>query len=423
MRTTRRTLLAGAAATAAATAVAPEAPARPKRNRPSPVPIGSGGSPTPLARLAELAREHGGGDPVCFVDLAALDANAKVVNDFAAAQGWAVRPALKAFQSPQLCAYVLQRQPRPLGMVFNLRYVDAIAHRAPPNTDLLCGWQPTLHELRVYFARRPPRKAKPHRVQLLADGVEILEHIARLAPRRVDVAFDLDSGMGRGGFESADELNAGVDVLERHRDKLNLTGLLCYDGHATLNDNAVYRRAVATTAQERLDGYLATLRARGIDPGTLDRNGPASSNYKTWAGSKLITEVSPGSAFLFPGYLEGFDSDGLHPAVTQAAPVSRITGDHPSVPGLGLTAPGASEEEILVKLGPWPSAPVHPPGVRTDEASGGGNALVVPKDAVELGDYVLYRPQQSGDGIDFFDKVLAVREGRVVRTWPTLARW
>jgi D-serine deaminase-like pyridoxal phosphate-dependent protein len=39
-----------------------------------------------------------------FVDLAAVDQNTKVVLAFAKQNGWSVRPALKAFQSPKLCA-------------------------------------------------------------------------------------------------------------------------------------------------------------------------------------------------------------------------------------------------------------------------------------------------------------------------------
>lgn len=429
MRVDRRTLLAGAASSAVA-AAAPGAASgakRKPRRKPAP-PIGAGGSPTPLETLARLARDHGKGDPVVFADLAALDSNAKLVGEFTAAQDWALRPALKAMQSPQLCAYVLQRIPKPMGMLFNLRYVQALARHAPAGTDLLCGWQPTAGELRAHLARKPAGRERRVRVRLLADSVAILEEIARLArstPRRLplDVALDLDSGMGRGGFDSANELRAGIDVLDREKERLRVTAVVCYDGHATLNSDASYRRGVAATTQQKLGEYLDVLRERGIDPERLDRNGPASSNYRNWTGSKLITEISPGSAFLFPGYLEGFDSDGLYPAVFQAAPVSRITSDHPTIPYTQTPVPGANEQEILVKMGPWPSSPAHPPGVRGDEASGGGNALVVPKGAVALGDYVLYRPQQSGDAIDFFGNVLAVREGRIVRRWPTLARW
>ena len=54
---------------------------------------------------------------------------------------------------------------------------------------------------------------------------------------------------------------------------------------------------------------------------------------------------------------------------------------------------------------------VWPPGVREDPLSGGGDALVVPKDAVRLGDYVLYNPEQTEDGIRRFGSMLAVREG------------
>ena len=78
-----------------------------------------------LPQLAKLARELGGGQPILLLDLAALDANTKVVVDFARANRWAVRPALKSFRSPRLIAYLLQRLPEPRGLVFNLPEVDA----------------------------------------------------------------------------------------------------------------------------------------------------------------------------------------------------------------------------------------------------------------------------------------------------------
>ena len=74
--------------------------------------LGSGGRPTSNETLARLAREHGKGEPVMFVDLAAIDQNAKVIVDFARAHRWHVRPALKVFQSPKLCAYILHLLPR-----------------------------------------------------------------------------------------------------------------------------------------------------------------------------------------------------------------------------------------------------------------------------------------------------------------------
>ena len=171
----RRRFLAAGAAVAGAAAAAPIAEAdaarkrrrkrRPRRKKPAapparPLPpIGSGGRPTPPAKLAELASAVGGGEALTFLDLAAFDANLAIAANVARAEGWAIRPALKSFQSPQFIAYALERLPEPRGLVFHLRAVDDILAAAPAGTDLMLGYPPSLHELERFLATPPPRKA------------------------------------------------------------------------------------------------------------------------------------------------------------------------------------------------------------------------------------------------------------------------
>ena len=143
--------------------------------------LGSGGAPTTNAALSALARAHGRGEPIMFVDLAAVDRNAKRIVDFARANRWHVRPALKVFQSPRLCAYILHLLPEPRGLVFHLRTVDQIMTAAPAGTDLLMGYPPTRGELPHYMTSAPPRGQRSHRLTLLASSLEILEDMARLA--------------------------------------------------------------------------------------------------------------------------------------------------------------------------------------------------------------------------------------------------
>jgi D-serine deaminase-like pyridoxal phosphate-dependent protein len=361
---------------------------------------------------------------VLILDLAALDRNTKVVTSFAREQGWAIRPALKSFRSPQLTAYLLRRLPEPRGLVFNLYEVDPIVAAAPAGVDLMGGYPPTVGELRGFLSRRGPRRR--HRIRILVDSVPLLEELARLArrtPRRLplDVALELDVGMGRGGMNEPGELAAAIDILRRERSRLRLGAVLGYDGHATLRGDASYREAVATQAMDFYRRHLDEL-ASFVDPQTLIRNGPASSNYRNWVGGPA-NEISPGSAFLFAGYLNGgYDTDGLFPALAMAGAVRRITSDHPSLPLTGASPPNASEQEIIVQGVGGAGEVVWPQGTRGDDASGGGDALVVPKGAVALGDYVIYRPTQTEVGVQQFDAMVAVRDGRARRTWKVQPR-
>ncbi len=88
--------------------------------------------------------------------------------------GGHVRPALKVFQSPRLCAYILHLLPEPRGLVFHLRTVDQIMTAAPAGTDLLMGYPPTRGELRAYLGSAPPRGQRRHRLTLLASSIDIL---------------------------------------------------------------------------------------------------------------------------------------------------------------------------------------------------------------------------------------------------------
>ena len=383
-----------------------------------------------LDALAKLAREQGRGHPALFLDLAALDQNIRTVADFAGAQGWGVRPALKSFRSPALISYLLNRLPQPRGLVFGLREVDPIVAQAPRNTDLMTGYPPTFGELADFLATKPPKGQRKHRLRILVDSVPLMEHIARLArtSRRrlpLEVAIEFDVGMGRGGVGDRAELQSCLDILRAERDRLRLTAVLGYDGHATLRGDQEYRELVATQAMDSYRTHLANLKELGADlydEAALIRNGPGSSNYRNWVGGPA-NEVGCGSAFLFAGYLNGgYDTAGLAPALALGGAVRRITSDHPSVPVLGIAQPGASEMEIIVQAVASPGELVHPPGGRVDDASGGGDALIVPKGSVELGDYVLYRPTQTEGAILSYHELLAVREGKVLRRWPVFRR-
>lgn len=441
---TRRSLIAGAGAVAAATAVrtplgsASAATPDSTLDAAFPSALGTGGRPTANEMLARLAREHGRGEPVMFVDLAAVDRNAKAIVDFARTNAWHVRPALKVFQSPKLCAYILHLLPEPRGLVFHLRTVDQIMTAAPARSDLLMGYPPTRGELRAYLGFAPPRGQRPHRLTLLASSLEILQDMARLArttPRRVplDVALEFDSGEGRGGLHHPPQISAAIKLLRRERRWLRLRAVVCYDGHATANGAESWRKFVAKQSSGFLKGYLDQLHAEGADlydAAKLIRNGPGSSNYRNWAGKPEINEISPGSAFVYAGYLrDGFDTQGLARALTQAAPVLKDVGPYPSTLFDKVPIPPIIGEEYFLKGSTWPDQGgiqpgfVYPRGVQDDEREGGRCMVYAPRGELTTSDYVLCWPNQGGDGIDYFGALAVVRSGRIVDAWPTFTRW
>ncbi len=433
----RRGFIGAAALAAAAAGASPAAAARPKK--PKRPPLGSGGKPTTPETLAAIARESGKGEAICFLDLAAFDNNLGIVERFARDQGWALRPSLKSFQSPRLIAYTLQRLREPRGLIFHLRHVESILDVAPKSTDLMTGYPPCFGELEAFLGRRRHRKA--HRVRVLVDSVELLQRYADLtktARRRGphEVALQLEGGMHLSGIRTPEEMTQALKILRDASDRLRLTAVLCYDGYGSFNANRQFRETMVQDCLKRWQAWLDQLAAEGAglyDPETLVRNGPASSSYQLYAGSKVPNEISPGMAIFYTGYIrgDGYENDGLLPVLRHAAPVHRL----PGAARLPLTGtPVANFESVAVKGGAWPSHDgsldtlLYPSGDWEDDETKGGRGnneskfLAQPPVAVRRGDYVILDVKHSGDAIDYFDTVVAVREGTIRRVWPTLRR-
>jgi len=440
----RRQLLAGAGAVSALAAVGPgtraasaAAPAdEPTAFTGSARLLGQGGTPTSMSALAALARRFGQGQPLMFVDLAAVDRNASVIQNFADGQNWNVRPALKAFQCPQLCAYVMRQLPKPRGLVFRLRQVDQIMTAAPAGTDLMMGYPSTGGELRWFLGSRPPSGQRSYTLTILASSLENIEDLAGLArttPRElpINVALEFDSGEGRGGFVFEPEISEAIKLLRRAKPHLRLRATLCYDGWATLTGDENYRLGVAEKASEFYRTYLAQLAEEGgdlYDPKTLIRNGPASSNYQNWAGKPEINEISPGSAYMYAGYLQTFDHQGLVRAATQCSPVLKDIGPYPSELITQIPQPPFTGHAWYLLGSAWPDSSgtqpafIYPPSVEDNTRAGGRAAIVAPIGALAVDDYVLMWPNQSGEGVDYFGSLHAVRNGRLLDVWPTFQR-
>lgn len=438
----RRGFLAASAAVGAAAAV-PLAEAEralashPRRGSRD---MGAGGSVTPPERLAQLSREMSDGSPLSFLDLAAFDNNFAIITGFSRTQRWAVRPALKSFHNARFIAYTLRRLAQPRGLIFHLRTVDDIMEHAPPGTDLMMGYPPALDEVSRYLRTPRPSRQRQHRVRILVDSVELLEHVARLArssqkPLPIDIALQLESGFYLSGFRDAEALRPALELLRAERARLRLSAILCYDGYASFEANQAFRRRVVEEAQRRLAAWMAQLRNEAADlydSASFVVNAPGSSTYQLWAGDANLNEVSPGAAFLFHGYItgDGYDNAGLQPTLHHTSPVHRKgTG----VPLTGLMRPiPPGKEEISCKGGAWPTSTgtvsqvVFPPGLEADDLSGGrGNNqahFLAPKGSLDRGDYVVFRPKHAGDGIDYFDALVAVREGRMIRIWDSFPR-
>jgi len=409
-----------------------------------------GHDPTGLEEIATLAREHGDGEPLTFVDLDALDNNIQRVLDEASDLGFDVRPSLKSFQNPHLAVYVMEQLPEQRGMFFHLRDLREILRledegEFPDDVDLMSGYIPTIGELEQYFSWDDSQEP-PHRTRWMIDDAELLAEFARLARESdrkppTEVALEFDGGIQRGGIVDSAELSAAIDILRDNQHVIELTALMCYDGQASLDPDDSFRQAVATEAQRRYEMFIEQLREEAgdfVDVDSLVRNGPGSSNYQHWDPDGVLTEISPGTAFTFDGYLrqDGFDNEGLVPTLFHAAPVMRLPSTGPRLPFHDVDMPNeltGNNDEVVVKGGAWPSNTgkmarfLWPDGLADNPLSSGrGNnssAILAPEGKLDLGDYILLEPQLAGDGIEYFSALHAIRDGELRAVWPTYERW
>jgi hypothetical protein len=217
---------------------------------------------------------------------------------------------------------------------------------------------------------------------------------------------------------------------------LRLSALLCYDALAAATSDVAARKSAARFAQRNLTLAYESVIAQAhdlVDLTSFARNGPGSSNYPNWAGTKAANEFSAGSSVLFADYLDPYDiSAGRAKGLYLCAPVLRLPKN--AVLGTSPLPIPAGTELVYVKSGGWPtgngatlSKLVYPKGLQEEPIYGrGSNAsgLILPGTGeLALGDYVVETAQQVIEGQDYFGGLYAVRQGRVRALWPTVSRW
>jgi D-serine deaminase-like pyridoxal phosphate-dependent protein len=441
---TRRQALGATAATAAALALDPGTAGASAPHGRAPA-LGSGGVPMEPPAIAPLAKQVGKGEPVAFVDLAAVDRNCDVLLGFSRQTGMAWRPAFKTLESPDLLAYVVAKLDRPRAMIHHLRTLPQALERVPSGTDFLMGYPPSLGELESYVTTRP-RRERRHKLRINVDSLALLralDELSKRSARRLPLDIVLEIEDFRGGIVPGEELAEALRILRAAKDRLRLGALLCYDTLAAANGDPTWRSNASSYAQRRIGEARAQIGEQAadfVDVAGLIVNGPGSAGYRNWAGSNAANEFSAGSAILFANYLDnGYDTEGLHKALYLCAPVLRVPAH--TIGGLpaGVPAPlPGGMEIVLIKAGGWPtgnnptlSKIVHPTGVQESSVAGNGygrganssGMILAPTGSLELGDYVVETCQQVMEGQDYFGALQAAREGRVRAVWPTLTRW
>jgi D-serine deaminase-like pyridoxal phosphate-dependent protein len=380
--------------------------------------------------LSRALAEAGLARPTLIIDRARMLANADAAASTLAASGLPVRLVVKSLPAFGLLDPLAQRLRTKRYMVFNGAMLRQMIE-ARSDADLLLGKPLPVQEARTFIGMASGAPAAAP--QWLIDTPERLRAYigaARAANAAIKVNFEIDVGLHRGGFASAEALSAALEIA-RGEPLVSVAGLMGYDPHVPKVPDP--RGAFARVQRAYRDAVAQVTQTLGVAADTLTLNTAGSPTYKLHAAGTAANEVSIGSAFVKP---RDFDTETLthhQPASFIATPVLKAL-DRADLPALEALS-GAfsfwdpnSARAFFIYGGHWLAAPESPPGLQYSGLYGrsSNQELLTGSQRVELAvdDFVFFRPMQSEAVFLQFGPIAIYEDGRIVEqieTFPVSA--
>ncbi|WP_263147582.1 alanine racemase [Pseudomonas sp. RIT-PI-AD] len=386
-----------------------------------------------FAALNRLLRQEGGGLPQLVIDLDRLDANADLLQRRLGGK-LPLRLVTKSLASGGLLDYLARRFGVQRFMVFQAAHLVPLA-RAFPMADLLLGKPLPVAAALGFYQQLPSYLSFEPATQMtwLVDSAARLQAYGELAQalgRRLQVAMEIDVGLGRGGFATPQALGDALQGLKNAQMPVRVRGLMGYDAQVVEAPFWIGQARAHAESTARYRAFAEVLQAfHALLPGPPLLNGAGSLTYPLHAsGDSPLNEVAVGSALLKPG---AFDTEALaehRPALWIATPVLKATsGGLPYLQGVqGAWQAWDRNRQRAYYLygGRWPAEPVAPPGLAFDEGYGrsadqdrlqgsDGTALAVD-------DWVFLRPFLSEGLLGDFGELRLLRRGHLVGRWQPL---
>jgi D-serine deaminase-like pyridoxal phosphate-dependent protein len=351
--------------------------------------------------------------PSLLVDLDRMQANIDRMAAITREAGVDLRPHAKTHKTPQI-GYLQIAAGSPGLTVAKLGEAEVFADAGIDNLFIAYPqWGEIKWERLCQLARRA-------QVRVAADSYELLEGLSRVAARhgqRILVRLEVDSGFGRTGLQSAEE----VRTLARRMESLpgvELVGLMGYGGQAGKQPDAESIRQVARAEGEGLVEIATMLRADGFAVPELSAGGTPSGPYV--AAVPGITEIRPGT-YVFSDRSQATtgwgDLDGCALTVLVTV-VSRPTPTRAIVDGGSKTF---SSDRAPHSEG-FGAVRGHP-DIEFSWLTEEHGMLTVPPDAdLPIGTRLQVIPNHVCAAVNLHDRLVAVRGERVEAVWPIAAR-
>lgn len=359
----------------------------------------------------DAAGLHG---PVLVLDHDALIANIATLRR-RLPQGYALRIADKSLPAPDLLAAAMEGLATDRIMSFHLPLTARVLDRFP-QADILMG-KPAPVAMAAGFLRDHARKGQ---VTWLIDSVQRAAEYAALARdlgHDLPVAFEVDIGLGRGGFGDPAQL------IHARLPGLTPRGLMGYEAHTAALPAILGRGARAQdAAMRRLAGFRRALDLPDVVVNTggsstalgLPQNGPGN-------------ELTIGSALVKPSDFDQPCNGALRPALFVSAPVLKTVPHglpgHPRLSAWLRRAGLIGGRIAFIYGGKWMAVPVWPKGLRGSPFYGESSnqqGFVLPAGMDPPG-RVWLRPTQSEALIQQFPALHVMQGGAIVANWPVFA--
>ena len=367
-------------------------------------------------------KTFGLGIPQLIVDETALNHNIRYVQQqLKAAPHLQPRLVVKSLASMPLLKTLSSALNTQRFMVFHITHVTEICS-AFSDAKILFGKPMPIRAVEQLYQNE---KVSAHQeIHWLIDQFSRLKQYVELAQRlklRLKVNLEIDVGLHRGGIKSHGEFEVILSYIQRHREYIELVGLMGYDAHVTKIPKMIKNaQHVYAESQKIYAGYIDIIQKQfpSLNSPELCFNGGGSPTFNFHVKQSVCNDLSFGSMLLKPSDFDSEYLTQLHPALFIATPVLKVL-DSVELPGIALldrVQKLKHQHAVFIYGGYWMGQYVYPPKTHPHLLYGRSTnqelVCVGKEQQISIDDHVFLRPSQSEVIIPQFKNTYLYREYR-----------
>jgi D-serine deaminase-like pyridoxal phosphate-dependent protein len=409
-----------------------------------------------LKTVDDAFQKQGRATPALVVLTSALNANIDRVQSTLSPRKIGVRLVTKSLPSAGILKHISQRLKTNRFMEFHPPFLPELYEAFSEGPlDVLFGKPVAAQAIDQILKEAHP--ALRHRIlrettwlidtqQRAREYIELAKRWQKdLAGHRLKISLEINVGLHRGGFDTAEELDDLLATIRSEAQHVQVCGFMGYDGHVGFAPAFLAlgrgRKAAILDAHQRTESkykYFIDWWRRQNSPLFCAEpvfNGGGSRTYALFDGEGA-NDVALGSAFLMPSDYDGPTLVDHQPALFIAAPVLKIISP-PGAPFLGVSFaklwtqldPNMAKGYFI--YGGWGVESFSPSGLRPSpfyEHTPNRN-LLPNQDLLmgssshtkKVGSFIFFRPPQN-DSLFTFNEIVQWGDGKLYQTWKPFNR-